>query len=1159
MTFRVSVIIPAYNAAATLHKSVNSVLAQTLSDWEAIIVNDGSTDETETIAAQFAAQDHRIHTLTQVNQGVSAARNTGINQAQYEWLLFLDADDWIAPEFLASMGQPLLSDPSLDLIHCQWSWIAEDGTPHDYPLVNLKDMFPLTARGCPLAMHGCIIRKAVVEAVGGFDTSLRTCEDWDLWQKVARMGIHTEGTAKVMAFYRMRADSLSNSGQQMLRDGLRVIERGHSADPRVSKPLPIYSQGMPRINFPELQLAYVASTAALLMGVGKDARFMLDEVDCDRAPGLDPQEAAYGIWEAMVLPTCRSRKQAYVLWLEIGELVEQFLEALEAKAKALEFAERTKFHLKKIILEWADIPLPISFGSFYTDRIEVTQPLVDLKPPSKANRFYGFVTLEGDPLGVVELPICDGLVSAWVLADAIAAKFFWPILGRFFEHTVYPQVLGTQTLSPQSVHEKLGWVTFLRELWGYPQWSVTEFYNANQRDGQSPRKHTEDGWLTVEVSEPLPSVRVQAPELHVILTVGGAAIGRISIPIKKHRLSSQALRAALTTDGNLELCRACVREALIGKPITEPTPLRTRLAMAAQQRSHVVPAQTDPIVKLAQRLDPLGSSASRRAVLPVAAMDSLFELATVTQEPVYPPAKPSVTVKQVVYAPDLIERSIPKSVSKSIETDQPISQQPLIRTNLNDRAYFEQLFASQPDPWKYTSEYEQVKYEQTLSLIPQKPIRQALELACAEGHFTLQLAARVESLVAADISQIALDHTAQRCSHLKHIRYQQIDLAKDPIPGKYDLIVCSEVLYYMGGKAELRTVANKMAQALQPDGYLLMAHAHAVIDQPSKPGFNWNVSYGAKGISDTFSSLCTLKLVQEIRTPLYRIQLFQRKPWFSLNWRHAAQITKYDRQPTPLPPEVDIQVLWQGGKPYANDPSEVIVTDNLPILMYHHIAEAGADQLKQWRVTPQAFESQLRYLRDVGYYSVSLGTWGKAIEAKKPLPGKAICITFDDGYLSFFTHAWPLLKQYGFTATVFLVADRVGQVNDWDVEYGKPAPLMNWEQIRQLQAEGVMFGSHTVTHRSLTLLPAAEIVQEGARSRSIIEEKLESPIKTIAYPYGDTDPAIAHLMGACGYIAGVTCDARLSNFANLPLLLPRQEITGFDSLKEFITKLELAQ
>lgn len=87
----------------------------------------------------------------------------------------------------------------------------------------------------------------------------------------------------------------------------------------------------------------------------------------------------------------------------------------------------------------------------------------------------------------------------------------------------------------------------------------------------------------------------------------------------------------------------------------------------------------------------------------------------------------------------------------------------------------------------------------------------ALELACAEGHFTVQLASRVDNLVAADISRIALDRVARRCTNLKNVRFVQLDLTKDPLPGRFELIVCSEVLYYAGEQESLKSIARKFA------------------------------------------------------------------------------------------------------------------------------------------------------------------------------------------------------------------------------------------------------------------------------------------------------------------------------------------------------------
>lgn len=116
----VSIIIPAYNAAETISATLESVCLQTFSNWEAIIIDDGSSDETAAIATSFAKQDARIRVVSQPQMGVSAARNTGIDLVKFDWLLFLDADDWILPSHLEQLTTILISDPQLDAAHCRW-------------------------------------------------------------------------------------------------------------------------------------------------------------------------------------------------------------------------------------------------------------------------------------------------------------------------------------------------------------------------------------------------------------------------------------------------------------------------------------------------------------------------------------------------------------------------------------------------------------------------------------------------------------------------------------------------------------------------------------------------------------------------------------------------------------------------------------------------------------------------------------------------------------------------------------------------------------------------------------------------------------------------------------------------------------------------------
>ena len=222
--------------------------------------------------------------------------------------------------------------------------------------------------------------------------------------------------------------------------------------------------------------------------------------------------------------------------------------------------------------------------------------------------------------------------------------------------------------------------------------------------------------------------------------------------------------------------------------------------------------------------------------------------------------------------------------------------------------------------------------------------------------------------------------------------------------------------------------------------------------------------------------------------------------------------------------------------------------------MYHSVSANGPSGLARYRVTPAVFEEQLQYLHDTGFRSVTLEKWRLAMEAKRPLPGRAMIITFDDGYRDFLTEAWPLLAKYGFSATVFLVADSVGRTNEWDQYYGQERPLLGWEEIRKLQKEGIEFGSHSLSHRPLTELPIQEVVREAARSKTLLERGLEARIRTFAYPYGASDEVIHRLVGACGYTFGLTCRSGPSQFRDSHLALPRIEIKGYDGLQEFAAK-----
>jgi Predicted xylanase/chitin deacetylase len=141
---------------------------------------------------------------------------------------------------------------------------------------------------------------------------------------------------------------------------------------------------------------------------------------------------------------------------------------------------------------------------------------------------------------------------------------------------------------------------------------------------------------------------------------------------------------------------------------------------------------------------------------------------------------------------------------------------------------------------------------------------------------------------------------------------------------------------------------------------------------------------------------------------------------------------------------------------------------SVPILMYHRIAADGPVALERFRVAPELFALQMATLHRAGYRTIGLGDWIRAMARHKPLLGKPVILTFDDGYRDFLTAAMPTLRVHGFSATVFLVADRIGGTAHWDSGYGEPARLLSWEEVRALQEAGIEMGCHSSLHRPMT-------------------------------------------------------------------------------------------
>jgi peptidoglycan/xylan/chitin deacetylase (PgdA/CDA1 family) len=195
-------------------------------------------------------------------------------------------------------------------------------------------------------------------------------------------------------------------------------------------------------------------------------------------------------------------------------------------------------------------------------------------------------------------------------------------------------------------------------------------------------------------------------------------------------------------------------------------------------------------------------------------------------------------------------------------------------------------------------------------------------------------------------------------------------------------------------------------------------------------------------------------------------------------------------------------------------------------------------------VTVATFESHLRWLAAKGFSSVPLSVAGRVFDAglTEPLPARSVVLTFDDGYRDNYDFAWPLLKRYGFTATIFLVSDAVGGYNHFDAGLpGDPVPMLSWEQVREMHAAGIAFGSHTCSHPdSLVHLDDERLGYELAASKATLEEGLNAEIDEFSYPHDQLDGRVEAAVEAAGYrLACAGVGARFSRYCMTRVSPPR--------------------
>ena len=230
----------------------------------------------------------------------------------------------------------------------------------------------------------------------------------------------------------------------------------------------------------------------------------------------------------------------------------------------------------------------------------------------------------------------------------------------------------------------------------------------------------------------------------------------------------------------------------------------------------------------------------------------------------------------------------------------------------------------------------------------------------------------------------------------------------------------------------------------------------------------------------------------------------------------------------------------------------------IPILMYHKVNPDPQTGKLGLRVTPSEFEWQMKYLREEGYHSVSLGDVRDYIREGKPLPPKPVVITFDDGYRDNYTYALPILEDYGFTATVFVVVNTIGKENLFDRGVQPVNQMLNWSELRDMASRGVTIGSHTMDHPHLADQPAEVARYQIKESKAALEKGIGQPVKYFCYPYGSYNMMVKRIVEESGYEAATTTRSGLTCPSDDVFALKRIYVSGQMNRQKFIREITKA-
>ncbi|SBT88090.1 Peptidoglycan/xylan/chitin deacetylase, PgdA/CDA1 family [Streptomyces sp. DI166] len=230
------------------------------------------------------------------------------------------------------------------------------------------------------------------------------------------------------------------------------------------------------------------------------------------------------------------------------------------------------------------------------------------------------------------------------------------------------------------------------------------------------------------------------------------------------------------------------------------------------------------------------------------------------------------------------------------------------------------------------------------------------------------------------------------------------------------------------------------------------------------------------------------------------------------------------------------------------------MTSPVPILMYHAVGHAPAAAIRALSVSPEAFADQMSLLAERGFTPVSTAHLAQAWRDGAPLPLRPVLITFDDGYRGVREHALPVLHRHGFPSTLFVTTGWLRGA--YEIDGAALDTMLDWDEVRELAAEGAEIGGHSHTHPQLDQLPDDRLRYELEHCRELVAEQLGIRPVSFAYPYGYSDRRVRRAVRSAGFAQALAVGNASADPRQGPFALRRMTVRRGTGIEEFARLVE---